>query len=316
MKLREQEEAVRRAQNFSEVADEVLKLKTAGLRNDKSVARWKRALESYAAPLRSMSIGEITSDDVIAALQKPPEDDPKGKGVWERAPESARLARSYIAAVFDTAIARDLRSDNPARWRENLKERLPAHRKTKPRHHAAMPFEAVPSFVGELRLRRNLVWGRARVPDPKRGAYWEVLGAVPSEFDLKAKVWTIPAERMKAGEVHRVPLCERSIEILTPLLKDCKCGFVFQGAGKGKPLSNMAMAMLMRRMKRGDFTPHGFRSAFRDWAGELTHFPREIAEAALAHAVGNATELAYRRGDALEKRRKLMDDWAAYCARR
>ncbi len=176
-----------------------------------------------------------------------------------------------------------------------------------------MPFDDVPAFVSRLREVEGVSARALEFAILTAARSGEVLGARWSEIDPEGKVWTVPAARMKAGREHRVPLPERAVEILTGLAETKIGDHVFPGAKRGSPLSVMALTMVMRRTGMGNFTVHGFRSAFRDWAGERTNFPREIAEAALAHVVGDATERAYRRGDALEKRRALMAAWAAFC---
>jgi integrase len=178
-----------------------------------------------------------------------------------------------------------------------------------------MPFADVPAFVARLRERKALAALLLEFVILTVARSGEAIGALWPEIDKTAKVWTVPGSRMKGGREHRVPLVPRAIEILEEMEAAKVSDLIFPGTKRGRPLSNMATDMLLRRMKAGDVTTHGFRSSFRDWAGELTGFPREVAEAALAHAVGDETERAYRRGDALAKRRKLMEAWAAYCAK-
>lgn len=292
---------------FGEVADEFIVNRSAVVRSDKSVARLNRILgeQGYATSLRSKRVDTIDTEDVLLVL----------KPVWTDKPETAAMARGYIENVLDAAKAKGhRRGDNPARWKGHLDHLLPQRQRLSRGHHAAMPFIEVPQFIAELRQRKAtsalglelLILSAARTG--------EVLGATWGEFDLQNKVWTIPAARMKAAREHRVPLSERSLEILAELGPSGPEGFILPGQKPDKPLSNMAFEMVMRRMGKGHFTVHGMRSAFRDWVGEETGFPREVAEAALAHVVGDAAEQAYRRGDALEKRRKLMEAWATYCA--
>jgi integrase len=171
----------------------------------------------------------------------------------------------------------------------------------------------LPAYVARLRDSEGISARALEFTILTAARSGEVLGARWSEIDLEGKVWTVPAARMKAGREHRVALCERAVEILSGLSQTKVGDHVFPGAKRGGPLSVMALTMVMRRSGAGNFTVHGFRSAFRDWAGERTNFPREVAEAALAHVVGDETERAYRRGDALEKRRTLMEAWAAFC---
>jgi integrase len=261
-------------------------------------------LETYCAPIRAKRVSEIRTDDVLGVL----------KPIWNSKPETASRLRGRIERVLDFAKARGWRhGDNPALWRGHLRNLLPARQKLTRGHHAAMPHRDVPAFVGKLagleamaaRALEYLVLTAARSG--------EVLNAQWSEIDLDEVLWTIPAARMKAGKVHRVPLSGKALKLLKTLSETKASEFVFPGQRPKRPLSSSAMDMLMRRMKADQFTVHGFRSAFRDWVGDETQFPREIAEAALAHRVGDETERAYRRSDALDKRRKLMDAWAAFC---
>jgi integrase len=222
--------------------------------------------------------------------------------------------RGRIEAVLDAARARGYRSgENPAAWRGHLSHLLPNRQKMSRGHFAAMSYAEVPAFMAALRERKAMASLALEFLVLTAARSGEVLGARWPEIDLEAKVWTIPALRMKAAREHRVPLSGRSIAILAGLA-DAKTGaFVFPGQRPGKPLSPIALATMLRRMKVEGVTVHGFRSAFRDWAGNETHFPRELAETALAHVIGDKAEQAYRRGDGLEKRRALMEAWAAYC---
>ena len=251
----------------------------------------------------------ISTDDVLEAL----------KPIWTEKPETASRLRGRIERVLDAAKARGLRTgENAARWRGHLNHLLPRPGKLSRGHHAAMPFDDVPTFMAELRQAHGVSSRALEFTVLTAARTGEVVGAQWREIDLDAAVWIVPKVSMKSSREHRVPLPARAVEILRamkPLQSNGDpAAFVFPGPEPGKPLSTMAMTMQMRRMKRGEFTVHGFRSAFCDWAGERTSFPREVAEAALAHVVGDATERAYRRGDALEKRRALMDAWAAFQA--
>ena len=221
--------------------------------------------------------------------------------------------RGRIERVLDAARAKGLRSaENPARWRGHLANLLPKRHKLTRGHHAAMPFAEVPKFLAALRTVDGVSARALEFTILTAARSGEVLGARWPEIDLEAKVWTVPAARMKAAREHRVPLSPRAVAIIAAMAETRVSDYVFPGARRDRPLSVMAMAMLLRQHAPG-VTVHGFRSAFRDWCGERTHFPRELAEAALAHVVGDATERAYRRGDALDKRRELMDAWANHC---
>ncbi|MGV2980652.1 tyrosine-type recombinase/integrase, partial [Camelimonas sp. ID_303_24] len=230
-------------------------------------------------------------------------------------PTASRL-RGRIEAVIDAARAMGhipQNEANPARWRGHLDKLLPKRQKLTRGHHAAMAYADVPDFVKRLQ-QRNAVSARAlefTILTAARSG--EVLGARWSEFDLDANIWTLPAARMKAGRVHRVPLSASARAILEEMAKIRTSEFVFPGTKPDKPLSIMAMEMVLRRMEV-PVTVHGFRSSFRDWAGNETGFPRELAEAALAHVIGDKAEQAYRRSDALERRREMMATWTAYCA--
>lgn len=294
---------------FGAMADEVTRTRTEGLRSDKSRARWKRALETYAAPIRGLGVDVVGTEDVLKVL----------KPIWSTKPESAQVARGYIEAVLDAARAKGFRQgDNPARWRGHLDHLLPKPQKLTRGHHTAMTYADLSAFVAVLRARGGSAALSLEFLILTAARTGEVRGATWAEIDLGAALWTIPGARMKAGVEHRVPLSGRAVEILTEMATVKTGRHVFAGQKKAatddnEPLSSMALAMLLRRMKV-DVTTHGFRSTFRDWAGEVSPFSRELAEAALAHAVGDATERAYRRGDALEKRRKLMEAWGAFVA--
>ena len=260
-------------------------------------------LTVYAGPLRSMPVDVITTEDILAVL----------KPVWSTKAETASRLRGRIERVLNAAKAKGLRSgENPAAWRGHLENLLPKRQKLTRGHHAAMPYADVPAFVARLRERDAVAALALEFAILTAGRSGEVLGARWSEVDFGARIWTIPPQRMKAAREHRVPLSESAFAILEKLGEARVSEFIFPGQGAGRPLSEM----VLRRMLRRDadvVTVHGFRSSFRDWAGNETHFPRELAEAALAHVVGDKAEQAYRRSDALEKRRTLMEAWAQWC---
>ena len=309
----------RECPTFGAMADEVIAMRAGALRNEKSKARWKRALETYAAALRPIRVDEVNTEDVLKTLNATPPGEPDGTPFWTRTPESAKLTRGYIEAVLDAARAKGFRTgENPARWRGHLDHLLSKPKRLTRGHHAAMAFADVPAFLTELRGRASTAALGLEFLILTAARSGEVLGARWSEFDLKARVWTVPAARMNARREHRVPLSDRTLEMLETAAKlkgDGDDPYVFPGKSADKPLSSMAFEMLLRRMKL-EVTTHGFRSSFRDWAGEATKFPREVAEAALAHSVGDSAEQAYRRGDALEKRKLMMNAWAGYCGAR
>ncbi len=290
---------------FGKEADDFIEAMKPQFRNAKHVAQWEMTLRDYAAPLRSKRVDEITTADVLEVL----------KPIWLEKPETAARLRGRIERVLDAAKAKGHRSgENPALWRGHLDKLLPKRKKLSRGHHAAMPYVDVPAFVAELRQREAMAARALEFTILTAARTGETFGATWKEIDLEAALWTIPAERMKAGREHRVPLTPRAVEVLTELagLGAEPDAYVFPGQKEGRPLSTMAMDMILRRMKV-DVTVHGFRSSFRDWSGNETAFPRDVAEAALAHVVGDQTERAYRRSDALEKRRKLMAAWTNFC---
>jgi integrase len=290
---------------FADCADQFLNSMEKAWRNEKHRAQWRMTLgPAYCAWLQSKRVSTIGTDDVLKVLTP----------VWHLKPETASRLRGRIERVLEFAKAKGWRTgDNPALWRGHLRGVLPARNPETKGHHAAMDYKQVPAFVERLRTHEALAARALELLILTASRSGEILKATWQEFDLESGVWTVPASRMKAKRIHRVPLSKAALDVLTPL-HECRTGeFVFAGQAKGKPLSGMAMEMLLRRMKVDDATVHGFRSSFRDWVSEETNFPREIAEAALAHVVGDETERAYRRGDALEKRRVLMKAWAVNC---
>jgi len=300
----------RRAQigkpTFGQMADAVVEAKSSEWRNDKHREQWKMTLEYYAAPLRSRPVDEIDTDAVLSVLQP----------IWRSKAETASRLRGRIETVIDAARAKGhipRNEANPARWRGHLDKLLPKRAKLTRGHHAALPYDQLPTFMTELRTRDATAAAALEFCILTAARSGEVFGARWEEMDLSNKLWTVPAQRMKAAREHRVPLSARAIEILQGLQEARTGDFVFGGRKPNQPLSGMAMEMLLRRMNMNDVTVHGFRSAFRDWAGNETDFARELAEAALAHVIGDQAEQAYRRGDALEKRRALMEAWARWC---
>ena len=288
---------------FGELADEIAGQLAEGFRNEKHRAQWKMTLTVYAGPLRAKPVDKIETTDVLAVLRP----------IWQEKPETASRLRGRIERVLNAAKAKGLRSgENPAAWRGHLENLLPKRQKLTRGHHAAMPYADVPAFVARLREREAVAALALEFSILTAARSGEVLGARWSEVDLDARVWTIPAKRMKAGREHRAPLSESALAVLEKFGEARVSEFIFPGQGAGRPLSEMALRRMLG-LVADVVTVHGFRSSFRDWAGNETHFPRELAEAALAHVVGDKAEQAYRRSDALEKRRALMEAWAAYC---
>ena len=268
-------------------------------RNDKHRAQWINTLRDYAFPkIGEKSVDVIDSADILAVLQP----------IWLDKPETARRVRQRLRTVFDWCrLAGHREAGNPL---EGIELALPKQ-PPKSNHHAAMPWQEVPAFFTDLRERGGTASAALAFTVLTAARTGEVLGARWDEID--GDVWTVPAERMKAGRPHRVPLTPEALAVIEPL-RGLDPDLIFPGQKRGRPLSNMAMVALMRRMEQGQWTVHGFRSAFRDWAAERTRIPREVAELCLAHTVGSAIERAYRRSDLFEKRRELMQQWARWCS--
>lgn len=289
---------------FGEVADTFMVDMSARWTSDKSRNQWKSTLNDYCSPIRNRLVAEIETSDVLKILNP----------IWKEKAETASRVRMRIESVLDYAKAKGWReAGNPARWRGHLSNILPARQNHLKKHHPAMAYGELPAFIIRLRNAEALAARALDLLILTASRTSEVLKAEWGEFDLDNSLWVIPTERMKAKRDHRIPLTNDAMTILTPLYEHRISEYVFPGQRQGRPLSGMAMEMLLRRMKIENATVHGFRSTFRDWCGDKTTFPREIAEAALAHKVGGAVELACRRSDALEKRRQLMEAWADYC---
>lgn len=293
---------------FGKAADDLIAAMSPSWRNAKHGDQWRMTLAEYAKPLRSKDVNAISTEDVLGVLQP----------LWQSKPETASRLRGRIEAVLDAAKAKGLRAgENVARWKGHLDKLLPARRRLTRGHHAAMPFDDVPALVAKLREARTISNAALELTILSACRSAETMGALWPEVDLDAATWTIPPARMKGGRQHVVPLTERMVEILEEAQGWRGEGdLIFPGARNGRPLSVMALAMALRRAGGSDFTVHGMRSAFRDWCGDRTNFPREVAEAALAHTIRDATEAAYRRATALEKRRALMRAWGEFVGRR
>lgn len=290
---------------FGEVASSFVERKAHGWRNAKHRAQWRMTLETYAASLWALPIETIDTAAVQSVLEP----------LWQKKPETASRLRGRIEAVLDAARVQGLRNgDNPACWRGHLDKLLPKPKKLSRGHHAAMPYKDIPAFMARLRELESISSLALEFAIFTAGRTGEVLNAKWAEFDFEGKIWTVPAARMKGGREHRVPLSPRACAILERLAITKTGEFVFPGTRPGKPLSNMALEMALRRMKIEGATVHGFRSSFRDWAGDERYDAREVIEAALAHVAGGKTEQAYRRSDALKKRHALMAAWAEFCA--
>jgi integrase len=296
----------REGATFGECADRVIEAMRPSWRNAKHSAQWQMTLRDYAGPLRSLPVDVITTDDVLSVLRP----------IWNSTTETANRLRGRIERVLDAAKAQGLRTgENPARWRGHLDQLLPKRQRLARAHHAAMPYGDLPAFMTQLRAREGTAARALEFTILTAARSGEVLGARWKEFDLVNAVWTVPAVRMKGGRVHSVPLSGRALWIITLMQERRNSDFVFSGTKPGKPLSMRIMAAMLGRMKVEHATVHGFRSTFRDWAAECTDASNEVCEAALAHAIGNKAEAAYRRGDLSEKRRRLMGEWAEYAGK-
>lgn len=303
VKEAEQTAVKAKATTFRELATEYIADHRPGWRNAKHGQQWENTLAQYAFPkIGDKPIAEISTEDVLGILKK----------LWTEKPETASRLRNRIELVIDAGRAKGLSTAaNPAAWRGHLDKLLPKRTKASKGHHAAMDYRELPAFYKRLTEDRGSLSSVAlQITILTACRTSEVLLADWSEFDLDNRLWTIPGERMKAGRPHRVPLSDEVLKLLQGIKGE---GYVFPGAREGRPLSNMAMTMVLRRLGHPELTVHGFRSTFRDWCAEETHYPNIVAEQALAHTVGNAVEAAYRRGDLLDKRRALMADWATYC---
>jgi integrase len=291
---------------FKDCAATYIEKHRGGWRSPKHATQWVRTLATYAEPIFGhMPVNEIDTGLVLRVLEP----------IWSEKTETASRLRGRIELILDWATVRGYRTgENPARWRGHLKSALPNRSKSKkPGRYAALPYGELGEFMAALRAQDGLpallleftILGATRTG--------ESIGALWSEIDRAAEVWKIPGERTKSGKEHRVPLTAPMLAIVDRLATLRVSEFAFPGVKAGRPLSKLAMRDVLMRMKRQDITVHGFRSTFRDWAGDQTAYPKDVAEMALGHAIANQVEAAYRRGDMLEKRRRLLDEWATFC---
>jgi integrase len=293
-----------RGKTFRECAEGYIASHEPGWRDPRSHKQWVQSLTSYVYPrLGDLPIAAIDTALVLAALEP----------IWKIKPETASRVRGRIESILDWAKARGYRDgENPARWRGHLDHLLPARNKVRPvEHFAALPYYELPAFMAKLRTQPELPARALEFLILTAARTGEVLGAHWDE--INGNVWTVPAERMKAGKPHRVPLSDRVVEILAWLPREGE--FMFVGARTSAISNPHQLKRVLQRIGYDDITVHGFRSTFRDWAAETTAFPNHVVEMALAHAVGNGVEAAYRRGDLFEKRTRLMQDWADFCSR-
>ena len=296
--------------SFKECAEAYIASHKAGWRNEKHKYQWPATLNSYAYPIIGPLPVQAVDTGLVLKVLEP---------IWAKKPETASRVRQRIENVLDFSKVRGYREgENPARWRGHLDKLLPAQSRVRQvRHLAALPYYDLPLFLANLRKRDAFAARGLEFLILTAARTGEVIGARWSEIDLLDKTWTVPGDRMKAHREHRVPLSARTLAILQDMQTARQSGggnaYVFPGPRAGKPLSNMAFLMLLRRMEIDDLTVHGFRATFKTWASERTSFQNEIVEAALAHVIGGKVEQAYRRTDMFEKRRRLMQQWATFC---
>src|SRR6516165_7936294 len=302
--------AAAKAITFTQCAENYITSHRAGWRNAKHRYQWNQTLEQVVYPeIGSLPVQAVNTTLVLKVLEP----------IWTTKPETASRVRQRIENILDSAKARGFRDgENPARWRGHLDKILPARSRVREVEHlAALPYPDLPAFLTDLRTREAIAARALEFLILTAARTGEVIGARWSEIDLLDKTWTVPTDRMKARREHRVPLSARALAILEEMQaarqSDDHNAYLFPGPKRGKPLSNMAFLMLLRRMELKDLTVHGFRATFKTWASERTSFQNEIAEAALAHVIGDKVEQAYRRGDMFEKRRRLMQQWATFC---
>lgn len=299
-------EIVAKKISFKKCAEAYIKANRAGWKNAKHVQQWENTLEKYAYPtLGDLAVSTIDTSLVTKCLVD----------IWTKKTETATRVRGRIESILDWAKVSGFRhGENPARWRGHLDKVFPAASKVaKVKHHPALPFTEIGSFMAKLREREGLGARALELTILTAARSGEVLGARWSEINLEEKIWVIPAERMKAEKEHRIPLSAPAVALLQELPRNEDEDLVFPSAIVSKHISGMTMGAVLKRMGFSSFTVHGFRSTFRDWCSEKTPYSNEVVEMAMSHAIKNAAEAAYRRGDMLEKRRALMNDWATYC---
>jgi integrase len=293
------------AMTFRQCAEGFIKDNEASWSNYRHRLEWQRSLAAYAFPvLGNLPVAAIDTPLVLKVV----------KPLWQRVPKTASKVRGRIENVLGWATVHHYRSgDNPARWQGHLEHALPTVAKSE--HHAAMPYAEVPAFLAKLRENTGVPARCLEFTVLTAARLGEALHATWDEINLDSGIWTVPASRMKGGKEHRVPLSRAALAVLKDMQAIRQSDYVFPGARDGRPIGKNMPLKLLNKLTGDGATVHGFRSSFRDWAAERTNFPREVAEMALAHAIPDAVEAAYRRGDLFDKRRKLMDAWAAYCAK-
>jgi integrase len=292
---------------FKEAAEAFIAAKRDGWRNVKHAGQWDATLGAYVYPkIGELPVAEIDTGLVLKCIEP----------IWKDRTETASRVRGRIEAILDWATVRKYRQgDNPARWRGHLQHVLVGKSKiAKVEHHPALPYRDLPAFMAELRQRDGSGARALEFTVLTAARSGEAIGAQWGEIDLTTKLWTVPAVRMKAGKEHRVPLSDAAVALLQSLPTEEGNNFVFIGTRPGAGLGEVSLNAVLKRMGRGDVTVHGFRSSFRDWAAEQTNYAREVAEMALAHAIPDAVEAAYRRGDLLQKRFALAEAWSRFCS--
>lgn len=298
-------DATSKQMTFAQCAEAYIASHGSSWKSDKHRQQWQNTLAQHVFPtVGDLPVAAIDTGVILKLLQP----------LWMTTPDTASRLRGRIENILDWAKVLKHRSgENPAQWKGNLAKLLPRPSKVrKSQHLASMPYAEVPAFMAQLDKRGTVAAKALELTILTAVRTNETLGAKWNEIDSGAGIWTIPPERMKAGSEHRVPLTKAALKILKSIKPDAS-GFVFVGSA-GKPLSPTTMHRTMALMRIKDATPHGFRSSFRTWAAECTNFPREIAEAALAHANGDKVEQAYQRSDHFRKRKELMDAWSNHCA--
>jgi integrase len=297
-----------KAMTFKQCADAFIASHEAGWSNAKHRHQWHISLTQYVYPIiGSLPVSAIDTALVMKVIEP----------MWKAVPETASRVRGRIENVLDWAKVSGFRDgENPARWRGHLDHLLPAKSKVqKVEHHAALPYADIGAFTAKLRESAGVPARALELLLLTAARVGEIRGGTWAEIDLASRMWIIPAERMKGGKEHRIPLSVAAVAVLRGMHAIRRSDYVFPGRRTGRPLSNTMILNIAKQVAGRDITLHGFRSTFRDWAAERTSFPREVAEMALAHAIPDAVEAAYRRGDLFEKRRKLMDAWADYCGK-
>ncbi len=299
-----------RSITFKDAAEAYMEAHKAGWRNAKHADQWRNTLSAYVYPVFGALPVQGVDVGLVMRVLEP---------IWGTKTETASRVRGRIESVLDWASARGYRlGENPARWRGHLENLLPRRsRVRKVKHHPALAYDEVGAFMVNLSRQEGTATSALEFLILTAARTGEVIGARWGEFNIEESSWTVPAERVKSGREHRVPLSPAALAVINAMQKvratERDDGFVFPGGKRGRPLSDPALWAALKRTGRSDLTVHGFRSTFRDWAAEQTNYPREVAEMALGHAVSDKTEAAYRRGDLFQKRRRLMVEWARFC---